>query len=324
MRGWQREQLVFGVGAFAKPGVSFEQEYLKTLLLMRLDSGKLHAGPGRMGGAAARGLDAHPSRAHPAPLRGRAFLRRPDRHLRLAPPRPSAYRRTPHVSRRRPDLRPHRRAHALAARPRRRDFPARRPAGARAAAAADAARVAVRPRRDRAGAARRALSHRRRRPGGGGAAGADPRDRRDRPAAGAGAHAGRDRELRRSHADGESDGQPRVGGAAHPRDHLETHRPQRYGRAAAGAVQGGTRQAGRASGDQGRRALDARGGAAHAAATGGRSHRRRRDHCASPGARAAAQLGDAGRSGQGERRPPLLRHLPPPRTPTTAKPRSAA
>ncbi len=39
MRGWQREQLVFGVGAFAKPGVSFEQVYLKTLLLMRLDSG---------------------------------------------------------------------------------------------------------------------------------------------------------------------------------------------------------------------------------------------------------------------------------------------
>jgi len=39
MRGWQREQLVFGVGAFAKPGVSFEQEYLKTLMLMRLDSG---------------------------------------------------------------------------------------------------------------------------------------------------------------------------------------------------------------------------------------------------------------------------------------------
>jgi hypothetical protein len=39
MRGWQREQLVLGAGAFAKPGVSFEQEYLKTLLLMRLDSG---------------------------------------------------------------------------------------------------------------------------------------------------------------------------------------------------------------------------------------------------------------------------------------------
>ncbi len=39
MRGWQREQLVFGVGGFAKPGISFEQEYLKTLMLMRLDSG---------------------------------------------------------------------------------------------------------------------------------------------------------------------------------------------------------------------------------------------------------------------------------------------
>jgi hypothetical protein len=39
MRGWQREQLVYGAGAFSRPGVSFEQEYLKALLLMRLDSG---------------------------------------------------------------------------------------------------------------------------------------------------------------------------------------------------------------------------------------------------------------------------------------------
>jgi hypothetical protein len=39
MRGWQREQLVYGVGAFSKPGISLEQEYLSTLLLMRLDSG---------------------------------------------------------------------------------------------------------------------------------------------------------------------------------------------------------------------------------------------------------------------------------------------
>ena len=30
---------MFGAGAFAKPGVVVEQEYLKTLLLMRLDSG---------------------------------------------------------------------------------------------------------------------------------------------------------------------------------------------------------------------------------------------------------------------------------------------
>ncbi len=39
MRGWQREQLVFGAAAFAVPGITFEQEYLKALLLMRLDSG---------------------------------------------------------------------------------------------------------------------------------------------------------------------------------------------------------------------------------------------------------------------------------------------
>jgi hypothetical protein len=39
MRGWQREQLVYGAAAFSRPGVSFEQEYLKALLLMRLDSG---------------------------------------------------------------------------------------------------------------------------------------------------------------------------------------------------------------------------------------------------------------------------------------------
>jgi hypothetical protein len=39
MRGWQREQLVYGAGTFSRPGVYLEQEYLKTLLLMRLDSG---------------------------------------------------------------------------------------------------------------------------------------------------------------------------------------------------------------------------------------------------------------------------------------------
>ena len=39
MRGWQREQLVFGAGTFSRPGVYLEQEYLKTLLLMRLHSG---------------------------------------------------------------------------------------------------------------------------------------------------------------------------------------------------------------------------------------------------------------------------------------------
>jgi hypothetical protein len=39
MRGWQREQLAYGEGMFSKAGVSVEQEYLKALLLMRLDSG---------------------------------------------------------------------------------------------------------------------------------------------------------------------------------------------------------------------------------------------------------------------------------------------
>ena len=39
IRNWQREQLVFGAGAFAKPGVSLEQVYLNSLMLMRLDSG---------------------------------------------------------------------------------------------------------------------------------------------------------------------------------------------------------------------------------------------------------------------------------------------
>jgi hypothetical protein len=39
MRGWQREQLTHGAGTFSRPGVSVEQEYVKTLLLARLDSG---------------------------------------------------------------------------------------------------------------------------------------------------------------------------------------------------------------------------------------------------------------------------------------------
>jgi hypothetical protein len=38
-RSWHREQLVFGAGAFAKPGIFLEQVYLNMLLLMRLDSG---------------------------------------------------------------------------------------------------------------------------------------------------------------------------------------------------------------------------------------------------------------------------------------------
>jgi hypothetical protein len=43
MRGWQREQLVLGAAPFSRPGVCLEQEYLQTLLLMRLDSGNFTA-----------------------------------------------------------------------------------------------------------------------------------------------------------------------------------------------------------------------------------------------------------------------------------------
>ena len=39
MRGWQREPLAFGAGAVNQPGESLEQEYVRALLLMRLDSG---------------------------------------------------------------------------------------------------------------------------------------------------------------------------------------------------------------------------------------------------------------------------------------------
>jgi hypothetical protein len=39
MRGWQREPLAYGAAAFSQPGESLEQEYIRSLLLMRLDSG---------------------------------------------------------------------------------------------------------------------------------------------------------------------------------------------------------------------------------------------------------------------------------------------
>ena len=39
MRGWQREPLAFGGGTFIQPAASLEQEYIRVLLLMRLDSG---------------------------------------------------------------------------------------------------------------------------------------------------------------------------------------------------------------------------------------------------------------------------------------------
>jgi hypothetical protein len=39
MRGWQRDPLAFGTGPSGQPAGSLEQQYIRTLLLMRLDSG---------------------------------------------------------------------------------------------------------------------------------------------------------------------------------------------------------------------------------------------------------------------------------------------
>jgi hypothetical protein len=39
MRGWQREPLALDESSFAQPAISLEQEYIRALLLMRLDSG---------------------------------------------------------------------------------------------------------------------------------------------------------------------------------------------------------------------------------------------------------------------------------------------
>ena len=39
MRGWQREPLALDDSSFAQPAISLEQEYIRALLLMRLDSG---------------------------------------------------------------------------------------------------------------------------------------------------------------------------------------------------------------------------------------------------------------------------------------------
>ncbi len=61
---------------------------------------QLHAGPGRVGGEAARGLDAD-ARADAAAVGRRAVLRRPHRHRRPAPPRSGAGRRPRDVPRRR-------------------------------------------------------------------------------------------------------------------------------------------------------------------------------------------------------------------------------
>ena len=197
-----------GAGAFSHAGVSRRAGIPEDAAADAARLRQLHARPGRMGRAAARGLGAVADARAAARHAARASSS-------TSPARRGCAARTGRTAGGRvlfldagAGLRAHRRAHALAARAGRRIAEAGRAAGARAATAADAPRLAVRPRGDRARAARRALRHRRRRARRGRAAGADPRGRGDRAAARRRAHAGRRGELRRSHADGESDVNP--------------------------------------------------------------------------------------------------------------------
>ena len=299
MRGWQREQLVLRRRRRSrKPGVSLEQEYLKTLLLMRLDSGNFT--PDQVEWVARQLEDWAPSltlraaAGEPAPASSSTSRARRACAARQAARigRPRA------VPRRRPGLRAHRRADALAARAGRRHAAARRPAAARAAAAADAPRRRCSaPMRSRMRRAPRAF-----------AAEGDVRvvvglQALTRAVAeierlpDARAHAGRRGELRRSHADG----QPaapipdsvarRVRGTTwQMADRSDTRLPA--GRAGQGRADASWA---RSIAIQGRRRLVARGRAADAAPAGRRGDRRRRDHRPAPRARAAAQLGDAAR-----------------------------
>ncbi len=149
MRDWQREQLAYGAGMFSKAGMSVEQEYLKSLLLMRLDSGNFT--PDQVEWVAKQ-IDALVRDADAGAAAGacREPVRRSHELAGIASPGAPARRGPPAVSRHGTDLRADRRADAVAPRARRRNAEARRSSAARAASAADASRLAVRPRRDRA------------------------------------------------------------------------------------------------------------------------------------------------------------------------------
>ena len=73
-----------------KPGVSFEQEYLKTLLLMRLDSGNFTPDQVEWVAQPARGLDADADAHRRRRAKARGVLRRPDRRAGAAPARQAA------------------------------------------------------------------------------------------------------------------------------------------------------------------------------------------------------------------------------------------
>ena len=138
----------------AAPGSTLESEYIKTLLLMRLDSGNFT--PDQVEWVA-RQLDewVPPLALTPPPGTGANFFVDLSGTQGLRRAGPAARRRADDVSRCGSGLRAHRRAHALAAGSGRGSAPAGRTAAARAEAAADAARGAVRARRAGLLAARR-------------------------------------------------------------------------------------------------------------------------------------------------------------------------
>ena len=216
-----------------------------TLLLMRLDSGKLHARPGRMGGTRARRL----GRAADA----RAAARR-QRQLSMS------------ISRARTDCggrtgrapaggcsistparftRASSSACACLPEHDEENTPAGEIADARAEVAADAARGAVRTRRARLCAARAAQRDRSRSPSRRRPAGADARGRRSRASVDRGEVARRDAQLRRDHANGESERQPRFGRAPRTRFEMAYRRPQRDRLPAGSAVARRPEQTGR-------------------------------------------------------------------------------
>ena len=193
-RGWQRNELAYGAGMFSRPGVCVEQEYLKTLLLMRLDSGNFT--PDQVEWVA-RQLDGWAASLMlvPPPGAGASFYVDLTGIAGAAPPGEGALGRPGPAARRRSHLHPDRRADALAAGARRRRATPGRSSAARAAPAADAARLALRPGRDRPVAARHPLRDGCRGPGGGRPGAAHARHRRNRAPARCRAFRRRGREL---------------------------------------------------------------------------------------------------------------------------------
>ncbi len=79
MRGWQREPLSFGAGAFSQPGRVAGAGIYPVAAAHAPGQRQFHAGPGRVGGALAGGVDPVADADAPAGYRGE-LLRRPVRH----------------------------------------------------------------------------------------------------------------------------------------------------------------------------------------------------------------------------------------------------